>query len=348
MLLDNKATNISVLDLRTVRNRFPGVEYFDGDITSATEVSALLQKVKPQVIIHTASPTAMLYNTALFDRVNVGGTDNLLKCAGEAGTVKAFVYTSSASVVHDTRSDLVFADESYPVLRLPEQQDYYSYTKGIADTHVLEANRKYGDMLTISIRPAGIFGEGDVQNLPPVIENYWHGSTNWQLGDNSNYFDFTYVVNIAHAHLLAAQALLETHSMKTRPLDHEKVDGEAFFITNDEPILFWDYARAIWTLAGWKGSARDAWIIPKKVGIVLAYVIEWVVWIFTLGMKEPRLKPKIVRYSTMTRTYSVDKAKKRLGYKPLVSLRDGLKRGVDWYVESKREERQKSEEKKEM
>ena len=338
LLETHTKTLVSVLDLRTTRNRFPKVDYYDGDITSPTEVAAILAKARPQVVIHTASPAAIQVNPGLFDRVNVRGTENLLRCAGESGTVKAFVFTSSASIVHDTVSDLVFADESWPVLRVPQQREYYSHTKGIAEGLVLAANRRPGsDMLTAALRPAGLIGEGDAQFLPPVLNAYYTGRNNWQLGDNSNRFDVTYVGNAAHAHLLAAKALLQTHQLSIRPLDHERVDGEAFFITNDEPLLFWDFVRKAWRAVGWQGSPDDAWVIPRGLGLVLATIIEWIVWIVTLGQREAQFKRKAVQYSCMTRTYNIDKAKHRLGYKPVVKIDDGIKKGAIWYAQQREE-----------
>ncbi|CAL8582395.1 hypothetical protein XPA_008061 [Xanthoria parietina] len=64
-----------------------------------SDVESVLNKVRPQVIIHTASPIAMASNnSALYYAVNVDGTRNLLECARDLKTVNAFVYTSSASV----------------------------------------------------------------------------------------------------------------------------------------------------------------------------------------------------------------------------------------------------------
>ena len=54
-------------------------------------------------------------------------------------------------------------------------------------------------MLTASIRPAGIMGEGDVQLVPPMLDLYFQKRTNWQVGSNDNLFDFTYVGNVALA-----------------------------------------------------------------------------------------------------------------------------------------------------
>ena len=60
--------------------------------------------------------------------VNVGGTKNLIEESKKIG-VKAFVYTSSPSVVSDAQTDLVNADERYTVIRGKLQGEYYSDTK---------------------------------------------------------------------------------------------------------------------------------------------------------------------------------------------------------------------------
>ena len=332
---------VSVLDLRTTRNRFDSVTYFDGDICSRHEVEKVLQEVKPQVVIHTASPIHSLNNFALYKRVNVDGTRNLLECAGEAGCVKAFVFTSSSSIVHDSVSDLVNADETYPILRRPVQQEIYSESKGMAEEVVTAANRKYGNMLTTSIRPAGIIGEGDVQIIPNMLKAYYKGQTKFQLGENDNLFDFTYVANIVHAHVLAAEALLMTAARRSPPLDHEKVDGEAFHITNDQPVYFWDFARWVWTSAGDQIEPKDVWKIPKSSGLVIATIIEWIFWILFFGRRKPNLTRQQVNYSSMTRTYNIEKAKKRLGYKPIVNLQEGIERTVRWFEEQRQAELEK-------
>ncbi|MCJ1257349.1 erg26, C-3 sterol dehydrogenase [Lignoscripta atroalba] len=330
-LTSGTSARVSVLDLRTTSNRVRSVSYYDGDITSVTDVRSVLRQVRPEIIIHTASPIATARNTDLFYKVNIEGTRNLLACASEVGSVKAFVYTSSASVVHDGVSDLFNADERLPVLRSPQQTEIYSHTKGVAEDLVLAANRKHGGMLTAAIRPAGIFGEGDVQMLPPMLKVYETGKTKFQLGNNENMFDFTYVGNVAHAHILAAQYLLKAHDMSIPPPEDQRIDGEAFFVTNDQPFRFWDFTRAIWRAAGDRTRPEDAWVIPKPVGLVIATLVEWIFWLLFWGRKEPSLTRKKIKFSCMNRTYSIDKIKARLGYKPLVDMDEGIRRGVEWY-----------------
>ena len=339
-LLEPSTSTVSVLDLRTTNNRFPGASYYDADITSPEAVRSVYEKVKPLIIIHTASPTAIQDNAsaaqkrgakALYHKVNVEGTMNLVEQAGKIGCVKAFVYTSSASAIHDGYSDLINADERWPILRAPKQKDAYSESKGIAEESVLAANRKYGNMLTIALRPAGIFGEGDMQLIPNVLKAYQMGQTKFQLGGNENLFDFTYVGNVAYAHILAAVALMDTHALATQPLDHEKVDGEAFLITNAQPLCFWDFARMVWAAAGDKTSPEQVWTIDKGLGLQLATVIEWLFWF--AGGRTPNLTRQKVQYSCMTRYYCVDKAKKLLGYGPRWGMEEAIVRTVKWFQE---------------
>jgi sterol-4alpha-carboxylate 3-dehydrogenase (decarboxylating) len=134
LLLERYSTSqISVVDLRTTANRRPdsdGVKYFDCDITNASALLQIFEQVKPTVVIHTASPNGNDYVSAhkLFYRVNVEGTKAVIEACRQTN-VTALVYTCSASVISDNRTDLINADERWPVLRGKAQPDYYSTTK---------------------------------------------------------------------------------------------------------------------------------------------------------------------------------------------------------------------------
>jgi sterol-4alpha-carboxylate 3-dehydrogenase (decarboxylating) len=122
-------TQLAVLDLRTSSNRnaSSNVSYHDGDITDAAAMKAVFSQIKPDAVIHTASPHFNL-KPEILDKVNVGGTKVLLQAAQESG-VKAFVYTSSASVIMDHSKDLVNADERWPLATGDAQPEYYTTTK---------------------------------------------------------------------------------------------------------------------------------------------------------------------------------------------------------------------------
>jgi sterol-4alpha-carboxylate 3-dehydrogenase (decarboxylating) len=163
--------------------------------------------------------------------------------------------------------------------------------------------------------------------LPGLLQASRKGQSKFQLGPNTNLFDFTYVENIAHGHLLALVGLLATSKLGITPLDHEKIDGEAFFITNGSPVYFWDMARRVWKEAGDQNALYPAkiWVLGTQFALVIASIMGLVMGIFG---KEPNLSRAKIRYSVMTRYYSIDKAKARLGYEPIVELEEGIRRGV--------------------
>jgi sterol-4alpha-carboxylate 3-dehydrogenase (decarboxylating) len=210
-----------------------------------------------------------------------------------------------------------------------------------AEELVLAANGSGSTkLLTAAIRPAGILGEGDRMVLYHIINIYRQGRTGFQVGDNNNLFDFTYVLNVAHAHLLAARALLLTHDATTPPLDHERVDGEAFIVTNDQPVYFWDFCRAVWAAAGSDKGTEHVWVLPRDVGLVLGFLSEV---FFAIIRKPPTFNRQRIIYSSMTRYYDIGKAKRRLGYKPLVSLDDAVRRSVQWFLDQEKKEKQASQ-----
>lgn len=329
------SAKVHVLDLRCTNNRFDDDEsivYHEGDITSKSAMAALFDEVRPEVIIHTASTHFVTgggrKGEQLMWRVNVEGTRVLVEEAQRIGT-QAFVYTSSASVVmrrSDGFAGLHNVDERWPIASKEEQYEYYMYTKAAAEVEVLEANRGSARFLTAAIRPALIYGEGDVQAVPLMMQAARRGQWKFQLGDNTNLYDQTYAGNVSFGHLLAAEALLYTNSLgSTVPLDTEKVDGEVFFITNGSPIPFWDFARMCWQAGGTPVDTSKIWIIPEGPGLALGALIEGVMWL--MG-KQPNLTREKVRFSCLTRYYSIEKAKDRLGYKPIVSFQESIRRAV--------------------
>lgn len=345
-LLETSA-RISVLDLQTKHNRLPSVTYYNGDITDGDLVLRIFERLRPDAIIHTASPVVADFagSMPLYEKVNVGGTRNLLQAASNTNSIEAFIYTSSASVIHDGVSDLVMGDESFPILLGAKQKEPYNLTKGIAENLVLGANRQFKNgMLTTALRPVSMFGEGDVQQLPNMLQVYYDGKTKVQIGDNSKWFDFVYVGNVANAHIRALKKLLEVwKSSQSSPTietrQDERVDGEAFFVTNDQPLHFWDYARKVWAAAGDDTKPQDVWVIPERQGLIMATILAWVFWLLFWGRRKPNFTRQKVNFTCMNRTFSVAKIKKRLGYKPIWSIDEGIERGVAWFQKERPREK---------
>lgn len=128
---DWTCSTISVVDLRCARNRLDGVEYVEADITEADNLLKVLSRLRPDAVIHTASPPAQgsgAVSNDLFTKVNVEGTRAVVAACQQAA-VKALIFTSSASIMSDNQTDLINASENWPVIRGKAQTEYYSETK---------------------------------------------------------------------------------------------------------------------------------------------------------------------------------------------------------------------------
>ncbi|KAF9476530.1 C-3 sterol dehydrogenase [Pholiota conissans] len=192
---------VSVFDIVA---RYDDVTFHSGDISDQDSVASALRKSGTTCIIHTASPHATLNDPAVFHKVNVLGTKAIIAAAVETG-VRKLVFTSSAGVVFNG-GEIKDVDERISFPEVP--MDAYNDSKSKAETAVLEANGKDG-LLTVALRPAGIFGPGDRQVMAGLHQVYERGQTHFQIGDNTNLFDWTYVGNVARAHLLAADRLID-------------------------------------------------------------------------------------------------------------------------------------------
>lgn len=331
LLRQDPSASISVLDLRTDTNVLPRVTFYAADITQKTKVEDVFAQVKPKTVFHTVSPPPLGDNPGLLHKVNIDGTQNLLAAAQQVGTVVAFVYTSSTGVVHDHFSPLRDVTEANtPILFHPQQPEPYAHTKAVAETLVLQANRVRG-MLTAAIRPTTIYGEGDLLVTANLCETACAGKAKFQFGDGTNMNDVTYVGNLAYAEVLAAQALVAAASTSALP-DAKRVEGEVFFLRNDERYPFWEFNRMASRIAGYPVRKEEVWALPRWLVMTCAVLVQWLVWAVTLGRKNVLVTPKVVRLVTMDRTFCIDKIKDRLGYRSRFSTEEGLQRAVGWYM----------------
>lgn len=187
---------------------------------------------------------------------------------------------------------------------------------------VLNANGR-GGMRTVCLRPGAVYGERDGQVIAGFLQQLRQGSQRYQIGDNTNLFDFTSVANVAQAHILAAKALLSDSTTG--------VDGEAFFITDGHPSAFWSFARKVWSAAGDKTRPEEVTVVPAWLMLALASLVDWIYWVVTLGYKRPQVfRRSNMNYACLPWTFAIDKARQRLGYTPVDDRDEQIQNGVEW------------------
>lgn len=305
---DSTWSSVHVMSRDPSRNRVEGAHYHSGSLTSFEQLQSLLADIQPGLIINCASPLSAGKNNDRrhFYDINVKGTDNLLKAALASDHVRSLIYTSSMEVMEGSLHD--FIKEDAPTVTNAFRAEDYAKSKAIADQAVLNANGM-GGLRTLCLRLGGVYGDRDSQNIPKCLRVLPEGRQRYQVGDNKNLFDWVSATNVARSHLLAAKTLLR------QPGDGSaKVDGEAFFITDGNPIPFWTFQRLIWSAAGDKTTPEEVTVVPAWFVLNMASAIEWLYWAFTLGLKRPEyFWRSIMTYACRTRTYSIEKARQRLG-----------------------------------
>lgn len=148
--------------------------------------------------------------------MNVLGVENSLACAQAAGA-KSFIYTSTASVayngvdLHNGTEDLPYTTTDLG-MSLASQvltvSDPYTITKSKAEALVLSKNGVKG-VYTCALRPHSIYGPGDDISWPQMLASAAAGKLKWKLTDDVHKSSYTYLDNIVHGELLAADKLID-------------------------------------------------------------------------------------------------------------------------------------------
>ncbi|KIW72242.1 hypothetical protein PV04_00451 [Phialophora macrospora] len=327
--------HVWILDKRKDANEVPDevdllsgckYDYVQADITDGGSITRALSLIQPDAVVHTAGIVPSLSERyarrleAVVQTTNVQGTRHIVDAASKCGC-RAFVYTSSCCAVTDDMSQsYANIDERWPVA---ERSSMYGESKAAAERVVIAANNE--SMSTCVLRPSVIFGEGDNQLIPPIHACIAKGETRWVIGSGTNLWDTVYVGNVADAHVLAVENLLQSQS-ETPPAG--RAAGETFFIQNNEPVSFRDFSLAVWKEFE---HFPPAWEIPIPEG--LAWVLGLVAEVFTRISGTPTtLSRGSVMDACAMRYASGDKAKKILGYQPRIGLEAGIKRSCQEYA----------------
>ncbi len=284
-----------------------GVEQVQGDIADPSVVSRAVEGC--QTVYHTAAKAGIWGPEREYYRANVEGTRNVIAACRAAGS-RRLIYTSSPSVVFNGL-DLEGVDESAPYSSRFEAA--YPATKARAEQMVLEANS--ADLATVSLRPHLIWGPGDNNLLPRIISRARSGRLR-RIGRGRPLIDPIYIDNAAEAHLLAADRL-EPGS---------PIAGKSYFVTQGETIALWEMIDNLLGAAG-MGPVRRT--ISRPLALAAAGLLE-ATYRLSGRRDEPPMTRFLARQLSTTHWFSIQAARRDLGYEPRVSIAEGLRRLEGW------------------
>ncbi|CAL5211593.1 unnamed protein product [Lathyrus oleraceus] len=278
--------------------------YFHLDVTDKHRVAKVLEGSS---VVFYMDVDGISYDNDFYNcyKLIVQGAKNVITACRDC-KVKRLIYNSSADVVFDDLHKGV-KSSAYQW----KVDNILIDLKAHAEALILDANDIDG-VLTCSLRPSNVFGPGDTEIVPYFLKLARYGFTKFIIGTGDNRSDFTFYENVAHAHICAEEALnFQTVS----------VAGKAFFITNLEPMKFWEFLSLL--LEG-LGYQRPFIKLPANL---VQYILSVLMWLHEkLG---PRCfsYPLLVRFlqlASHTQTFNCSPAQKDIGYSPIVSLEEGV------------------------
>ncbi len=288
--------------LKTQELRDWGAEVVIGTVTDKEVVDRCMTGV--EVVHHLAAAFRQLNvpNSYYWD-VNVEGTRNVLEAARRE-KVKKFVYCSTCGVHGNV--DNPPGNEESPI----NAADYYQQTKYEAEPIVKEYQQK--GMETTILRPAAIYGPGDPERFFMIFKRVNKGMFP-MFGNGKTLYHPLYIDHLVDAHVLAQEP--------------GKGVGEAYLIADEEYIEIETLVQK--TAAALKVDVKIPHF-PVTPVIIVGHICEKVCKPFKIT---PPIFPRRVDWYRQNRAFSIDKAKRDLGYAPHISIDEGLRRTAAWYRE---------------
>jgi nucleoside-diphosphate-sugar epimerase len=186
--------------------------------------------------------------------------------------------------------------------------DAYTRSKTEAEALVLDYHRRLRLPAAI-LRPGFLYGERDRTVLPKLLGNLRRGTFVY-FGTGDQLLNCLYVKNLVAAIFLAAE--------------NPAAIGEVFNLTDGERITKKQFVGRVAELAGLEPPTRH---IPLGLARFLAHVVEGVARL--RGARNPPLINKArYKFLGLNLDYSIEKARRVLGYQPPYTFEHGIERAM--------------------
>jgi nucleoside-diphosphate-sugar epimerase len=278
-----------------------GVEIVEGDLTDPGTVARAMDGVR--TVYHIAAMyREAKHRDADYALVHVEATRLLLDAACAQG-VRRFVHCSTVGVHGHVTSPP--ADEEAPYC----PGDVYQRTKLDGELLARSYHRERGLAVTVA-RPTAIYGPGDRRLLK--LFRMIARRRFVVLGSGDIFYHMVHVDD-----LVRGLRLLGTHP---------RAPGEVFILGGERYYTLREIAALIAEAEG----VPAPWLrLPARPFQIAGTICERLC--IPLGI-EPPIHRRRVDFYTKSRAFTIEKAVRLLGYRPQVSLPDGIRSTLAWYL----------------
>jgi farnesol dehydrogenase len=295
---------------RASRERFPqGVEFAPGDVVERASLAEAMRGC--DALVHAAALVKIVAPAAEFDRVNVGGLENVLGAAREAGLSRCLYVSSFIALGSTERGPGGVLDESAP----PDDRAWindYERTKTLAD-RAARAAIAAGAPLRV-VYPGVIYGPGELTEGNIVVRHILdlkHGRLPALVGKPERRWNYAFVEDVARG----VGAALERGP-----------DGGRY-VLGGENVTLAEFYRQVGVAGGFRPPSRR---MPDALASLAGAAMK-------LGARltggVPKLTPDLVEIYRHDWAYSSARAESQLGYRPR-TLAEGLRETMAWLRET--------------
>ncbi len=277
------------------------VELFEGPIDRPQELISFCQGA--DIVFHLASAMGSAQLKAEeFYRINVGGTEALLKAARESKVMR-FIHVSSAGVLGAVPNGLE-ADENYP----PQPITIYDRTKWWGEKIALEAAKTGLDVVVV--RPGWVYGPRDRRTLK-LIRMIKKGLF-FIAGNGQGRQTPIWIKDLIQGLLLAAERGRR---------------GEIYHLAGNEILTIKNMVRMIASACQVKFRPIHLPVLPLRI------VASFFDKIGLLLRREMPINTSRLSFFLHSKPLLINKAQRELGFNPSMKFFPGITLTVNWYKE---------------
>ncbi|MCB0608054.1 MAG: SDR family oxidoreductase [Lewinellaceae bacterium] len=282
----------------------PGIRTFKGDVLDTDSLEAAVAGC--EAVYHLAAYAGVwAKDPDRFRLVNVEGTRNVFNAAAEAG-VKRVVVTSTGGVMGHSPADGRAVDEQ--TYDNPPLASWYEKSKLEAE-HLAFSYQEKG-MKVVVVNPTRIFGPGPLNesnSVTKLIKQFNDGKWRFIPGDGESVGNYVYLDDVVDGHILAME---------------KGASGERYILggTNVSYNQLFSLLREV------TGSRQRLFHTPLAPMLLFSRLELLKA---RLTGKKPLIVPEFVHKLTKNWSMSIDKARKELGYSPMV-FEDAVQMTLNW------------------
>jgi nucleoside-diphosphate-sugar epimerase len=292
-------------------HKLTGVEVVHGDLTEPESLKRAVQGV--QRVYNVAAKTGPWGLEDVYRAINVRGLVNLVQASMDAG-VQRIVHTSSITVYGHHLHGIITEDHPFHA-----EDNPYSRTKIAGEKLIANLVKDRGAPVVI-VRPAWIYGPRDTASFGRFVALVESGK-GFIIGSGKNIVPVVYVRDVAQGLIKAGDA-------------GDEVIGRAYTIADDRRITQAEYLNTIADCLHVPHVSRRVPYFP----LYAAGRTAELVW-QALGRRKAAPPPVTTYGVTLLagdQQFSIEKARRELGYAPEFDIAHGVAEGVKWYLEAKK------------